>query len=269
MLGRLASLQIRSDFVQGKADSGVDCLLALIQLARNTGHDPLLISILVGYSIESNAMEAVAPYLPGLSQAQLQRISSRYTSMSQMALVQQAVFTEKTYMNGWLNKRLEAAEKNKPGSWRDVWISVLMPAADKHESYHDRIKQVASYEKALQLSTDLSPVYDQLAQVFELPFAERAGRFEELIQQARKSNALAEALLPAIHKVASAQNRYQVRQALFRAALAVAEKGPEQLKTVADPIGNGPFEYRKLPEGFELVSKLRSGDQPVSYLVGK
>ena len=57
--------------------------------------------------------------------------------------------------------------------------------------------------------------------------------------------------------------------ALFKAALAVVKGGPDKLKDIKDPFGDGPFEYRALDKGFELKSKLLFKGQPVMLTVGK
>ena len=59
-------------------------------------------------------------------------------------------------------------------------------------------------------------------------------------------------------------------RALFRAALAVANGGPDKLKEAQyrDPFGTGPFEYRARPQGFELVAKLTVRGEPVKLTVG-
>ena len=57
--------------------------------------------------------------------------------------------------------------------------------------------------------------------------------------------------------------------ALFQAALAVVRGGPDKLKEIKDPFGDGPFEYRALDKGFELKSKLLASGKPVTLVVGR
>ncbi|HQR05968.1 MAG TPA: hypothetical protein PLN21_04045 [Gemmatales bacterium] len=269
-LGRLAALQIRYEFDNGNVSAGVDSFLNLMSLARNAGSDPILISILVGYAIESFALEAIAPYLPGLDKELLSKLAAGTAKLPKIALVQQAIGTEKTYMNGWLLKQMEAAEMQKPGEWRTILQSLFSPDAREKEGNQKVLDSIDTFAKAKQYSNDLMAVYDELFKAFNLPYAEQADRLWELTQQARKNNPLAVLLLPALNKTHAAQNRYQAKLALFLAALAVAEKGPDELKAITDPFGNGPFEYKQLPQGFELTSKLKSTDgKQVSYSVGK
>ena len=57
--------------------------------------------------------------------------------------------------------------------------------------------------------------------------------------------------------------------ALLKAAIAVVQDGPNKLKDMKDPFGNGRFEYRPLEKGFELKSKLLFSGQPVTLTVGQ
>jgi hypothetical protein len=49
----------------------------------------------------------------------------------------------------------------------------------------------------------------------------------------------------------------RARRAMFQAAVAIVHRGgPARPKEFEDPFGAGPFKYRALPKGFELLSKL-------------
>jgi hypothetical protein len=76
-------------------------------------------------------------------------------------------------------------------------------------------------------------------------------------------------LLPAIDQVLAKDHRHKARFALLFAAIAVAQDGPEKLKEIKDPYGDGPFEYRKLDKGFELKSKLTFEGQSVTLVAGQ
>ena len=58
------------------------------------------------------------------------------------------------------------------------------------------------------------------------------------------------------------------RAAMLKAAVAVAAGGAEKIKDFRDPYGQGPFEYKALPQGFELQSKLTVEGKPVTLKVG-
>ena len=57
--------------------------------------------------------------------------------------------------------------------------------------------------------------------------------------------------------------------AMLLASVAVVESGPEALKDIKDPFGDGPFEHRALDKGFELQSKLTYEGKPVTLTIGQ
>jgi len=63
--------------------------------------------------------------------------------------------------------------------------------------------------------------------------------------------------------------RHETQMALFKAALTVVKGGPDKVKDIKDPFGNGPFEFRALDNGFELRSKLPFKGRPVMLTVGR
>jgi hypothetical protein len=76
-------------------------------------------------------------------------------------------------------------------------------------------------------------------------------------------------LLPDIAELLAKQQRNETRMAMLLASVAVVESGPEALKDIKDPFGNGPFEYRALDKGFELKYKLTYENKPVTLTVGQ
>jgi hypothetical protein len=56
---------------------------------------------------------------------------------------------------------------------------------------------------------------------------------------------------------------------MLMAAIAVSESGPDALKDIPDPFGNGPFAYAALEDGFELRSQLVYEGKPVSLTIGR
>jgi len=116
---------------------------------------------------------------------------------------------------------------------------------------------------------DLLPLNDQLAKLTALPWKEFDTQYPEFVKQAKAANPLAGFVLPSMDKIVAAERRNQTQMALFKAALVVVQGGPDKLREIKDPFGDGPFEYRALDKGFELKSKLLFKGQPVMLTVGK
>src|SRR5262249_9096059 len=101
-----------------------------------------------------------------------------------------------------------------------------------------------------------------------LPWSEFDAEYPKFAKKAKAANPLAVLFLPSMDHYVPAERRAQARLALFKAALAVVQGGPDQLKAIKDPFGDGPFAYNALDKGFALKSKLLFKGQPVMLTVG-
>src|SRR5207302_7883192 len=120
-LARLAALHARLEFDRGHGDAGVEDAAAIFGLARHVA-DPIMVSLLVSYSIEGIAIEALAPELPKLGDS-LNTLVTRLETLPAEATLPQAILNEKMHMDGWMVKKLREVEAAKPGLWRGLWKS--------------------------------------------------------------------------------------------------------------------------------------------------
>src|SRR6266540_584855 len=74
-LARLTALHARHEFEQGHWKAGAEDVTALLKLARHLEQEPIMIVQLVGYAIETIAIEVAAPYLPELKPVISQAVS--------------------------------------------------------------------------------------------------------------------------------------------------------------------------------------------------
>ena len=104
-----------------------------------------------------------------------------------------------------------------------------------------------------------------------MPWKEFDAQYPEFVKKAKAASPLAADFfgLPIMDQVVARERRYQTQMALFKAALAVVQSGPDKLKDIKDPFDDGPFEYRALDKGFELKSKLTHQEKPVTLTVGE
>jgi hypothetical protein len=268
-LARLAALHARHEFEQGHWKAGAEDVAALLQLARHLKMDRMIIPHLVGYSVEALAIEAAAPYLPELKSALPAAASAVLATPPTGPTLTQQVLLEKQIGATWFLQELKKAERNKAGSWQDVWKEVLGAPEEGDRVDRGLVNSAKSFEQAVKLLEDLLPYYDELAKVAALSPKEFDAQYPEFVKKAKAANPLAGYVLPNMGKVVAAERRAEARLALFKAALAVVQGGPDKLKEIKDPFGDGPFEYRALDRGFELKSKLLSNGKPVTLVVGK
>lgn len=262
-LARLAALHARYEFSQGHAEAGLEDAAAILALGRQAGNEPIMICILVRYAIETIAIDLLAQHLSGLKphSAEVVAILDRLPAG---ATLPQAFQAEKRNFIEWLIQKLKQGEQKKPGAWRELLQGACDP--DKGENV---VKQVGSYERAIELTTGMLPICDRLAVLVALPKDQFEAQYPEFKKNAKASNLLAGEFLTAADKMLATQHRNEALYAMLKAALAVVNGGPGKLKEIKDPFGSGPFAYQALDKGFELRSNLHYQDKPVTLTVGQ
>jgi hypothetical protein len=260
-LAQLAALHARHEFEQGHWDAGRQDAIAMMALARHVGGEPLMISNLVGYMIEDMTIDLVAPYVPDFKAPYRQAVAT-FESLPPRATLGRTIGTEKEFMAKWMIRKLREAEK--AGTWREFWKGMLDDSGSS-----DKPRQIDSVDELVKLLEQLMPVYDQLEGMVELPVGQFEEKYPAFKEKTKSANPLAGLLLPAVDKVLAKQRRTEARMAMLLASIAFAEGGAEKLKDIRDPFGDGPFEYRKLEQGFALTSKLQFDNEPVKLIVGQ
>lgn len=272
LLARLVALHARHEFSQKHWEAGWNDIMALVKLARNVETAPLMIAQLVGYSIESMAIETAAPFLPQLKPALPPGAAAALAALPKEPTIAQLLAIEKQVGPGWLLGRLNDAERKQPGSWQTVWketfAAVLSGGEGQADANRETILSVKSYEQATKWLEELLPLYDEGAKIAERPWDEFDAAYGGFIKKAKGVNPLAETFFPNLEKFVPVQRRHQAQTALFRAAVLMVQEGADKLKDVSDPFGAGPFEYRALGSGFELKSKRLFNEKPITLTVG-
>jgi hypothetical protein len=260
-LARIAALDARRAFASKDYDRAFDDAVGMITLARYAGQDDTIIDMLVCFAIEEDVVNLVAPYPPE-ADASYGEAMKLYEALPPSPTLAQAVLGEKRMVSAVL-EQLADAEHRRPGSWRQTWRSLLGPDNE------DPLQDVVKFGEVRDRLEKLQPIYDELAELVALPPAEFDARYPEFAKRASAASPLAKIFLPAIEKTVAKQRRCEARLAMLLAAMAVVESGPEKLADIKDPFGDGPFEYRKLDQGFELSSKLIQDGRPVTLVIGQ
>jgi hypothetical protein len=269
-LTRVAALDIRRELVRGNGPGAVQTGLDALTMARHTNSDFTLISILVRIVNEATIFEALAAGLPKLDAASLTKLAAFLDAPRGGGTVPESIKGEKEFMARWLIRKLQEAEEKKAGSYKEVLHAVLVPSeAPEDKARTQRVLEAGdTYEKAIKLLENLMPVYDELVRIYSLPAKEFDSQYPAYAEKAKAANPAAELLMPALEKVAASERRNQTQRALFRAAIKIVQGGLDKVKETMDPFGDGPFEYRAIDGGFELKSKFKFKDQPVTLTVG-
>jgi hypothetical protein len=262
-LTRVAALNARHEFENGHWKAGWEDVADLLKLARHLEMEPLFVQRWVGRAIEGVAIEAAVPYLPELKSVLAEVGSAVWDALPAGATLEQVVLKEKQVFLMSAIQKLKEAEQRQEGSWKDVWKASF----DQREN-RSLVQPVKTFEQAVKWLEDMLPFYDQLAKMTTLPWKEFDAQHPEFAKEAKAVNPLADQILPLNDFMLATERRTQTRMALFNAALAVVQGGPDILKDIKDPFGDGPFKYRALDKGFELKSKLLFNGQSVLLTVG-
>lgn len=262
-LARLAALRARSNFEQGNWKAARNDATAIMALGRHVGRDPIMISMLVRIGLEGIVVDLVAPYVPELKASHADAVAM-FDGMPRAATLQESIRSEKEHMARWIIQKLRDEEQRKPGAGLKLWQNFLQ-GSDVPQS----LREPKSLAEPLQLMEKGLPVYDDLARLVGLPNDQFDAEYPAFTQKTKDDNPLAATLLPAIDQIRAKEQRSQARLAMLLAAIAFVEGGEAKLKQIKDPFGDGPFEYQALDQGFQLASKLKYEDKPVTLIVGQ
>jgi hypothetical protein len=262
-LVRLAALRARIALERGDYQAARADATAIMALARHVGSDPIMISILVGIGLENVGIELIAPYVPDLKMPHAQATAA-FAALPRAAKLRDSILLEKEHMARWVIRKLMEEEARKPGAGLVLWHNFL-----EGSEIPEAVKQIKSVDETIRLTERLLPVYDDLARFVVLPNDQFDAQYPAFKKKTKDENPIAGTLLPAIDLIRAKEQRGEARLAMLLASFAVVESGPEKLKEIKDPFGDGPFEYKALDQGFELKSKLLFEGQPVTLVVGQ
>jgi hypothetical protein len=268
-LARLAALHARQRIEKGQTAEAADELADVLTLGRHTAPEGITIAVLVRYAIEGIGIETAADVLPRLKPADLDRLAERIDKLPAAAAAKDSVRMELDSGLNWVLKKVRGAKGDK--DFVKHVVAMLAPPSDTDQTAAMTAAITAaggtpdSVAKAVE---ETAPFYDQLAEALALPYNQVRPRLDEINKKAQ-ANPIAKAILPNYDKVVDAEARAQCRMAMLKAAIAVQKGGPDKVKDFPDPYGDGPFEYKALPQGFELKSKLQFRGEPVVLQVGQ
>ena len=262
-LARLAALYTRNEYERGNRKALPENAAAMMVLARHVGRDPFMISLLVRYGIEGFVVDLVAPHVPDIKVPYAKAVGI-FESLPPAPDLRQSIAAEKKVFFGWMLKKLREEEARKPGGGLVLWKNFLGADAP------DELKHAESFEQIMNMTEQLGPMYDELEKLVALPAPQFDAQYPKFKERITASQPLGKMYLPAVDGILGKERRNQVRMAMLLAAIAVSTSGPEKLKDIKDPFGDGPFEYRSLGGGgFELQSNLDFEGKPVTLAVGR
>jgi hypothetical protein len=272
LLEGLACLRARLQFEEGDNAGALDDVLAGMTLARHIGQGGTLVSVLVGFALESMATDVLAAYLPKVDATILRALPARLGKLPPGATVAAGLLTEEAvYLGGFENKVRGFKDREKLAEWLGVNLSQEPPATRKDQlargkAYLEECGGTA--ESLIKLAEEARPYYEELATKTALPPDEFAKLMDDEVKRIEK-NPVARLVFPALVQCQQLEARLLSRRALLNAAVAIQLGGRDALKAHPDPYGNGPFVYEAFDGGYVLRSKLQLKGKAVSLTVGK
>jgi hypothetical protein len=270
-LARLAVLRARYRFEQGRHRDGVGDVLATMELAKDVGETPVLISILVRYMLELMAIDTLARDLPKMDRPTLDYLAKELERLPVEDSLRRVWPQEGKYFVDWTIERVDRLAKESGGDANEFAEGMLALAIfDKEGADELRRIGVPPPAKLRAMLESLKGLLAEVGKATDLPPAEQDARLEE-IQKPFKSDPVMKVFVPEQNKIFHNRRRWQARHAMLDAAVAVQRDGEAALKDKrhADPFGDGkPFTYRKTDGGFELESKLTFEGKPVTLGIG-
>jgi hypothetical protein len=270
VLSSLACLRARLRFEDGQSAEAVDDITAAWTLGRHLSLEGGFIIVLVGYQIEHRMIETLAPNLPRLNPGMLKDLRMRLAALPPFRSQADMLRTDEERSLDWFIRKVKEAKDKEALLARLSWIDAAEgPGRDsggKARAFLDECGGTA--EGIIKFAEETRPSFELLAKKMDLPLDQFDKEFErEAMKQA--GNPVYKVFFPAIPKCRRAQARADVRRALLLAAIDVQLKDRTALKNHPDPVVGGPFEYAAFPGGFELRSKFKQDDKPLTLTVGR
>jgi hypothetical protein len=262
-LARLACARAELHFQQGRPATAIDDLVATMTLGRHVAGDGVLVSILVDYGIERQAIGVAARHLGELQPAQLADFAARLDRLPVATTVRRAMQIEKEcLLEGFIRDLSDASRREKLAS-----IVKDIPGSEGA----DKALWEASPEQLSDAAIALRPVCDKVIAMLDQPGRALDPTQTLLAGLSKPARALGMLLFPSVEASRASEADHHTRLAMLKAALAVVGGGPEALKAASlkDLYADGPFSYEKTAGGFRLVSKHDRDGKPVTLDIGQ
>jgi hypothetical protein len=279
-IGRFLAFRAGYEIEHGQPRAAADDLLAGFTLSQHAAADNTINGVLVGVAIEGIIEDESLEHLQQMDAAALDAFQSGLDRIPPRSTWKMILAQDKRRLHEWLIPQFAAT--SDPDAWKAT-LRRMYPDAPKAKTEKRFVERLISPDSP-KVKREPVPNAPQASELIE-----RFGTREALVRHLQEGDKLLDELAqfpfpppgkiseplrtkllemrkhsPLLYDNCSLQDathfalaRAVVQFLLLRAAIAVQRHGPEALKDYPDPSGDGPFEYRKHPGGFELVSQLR------------
>jgi len=260
-LSRVALFAARAHFDQGRAREGLDIVFGVLALARHVSRDGTLIARYVDSAITTMALDALNQEIPRIPREELQKLDARFAALPPATPISEAIQSERR-MTEWYGSQFDHADKKL----------LVQSVANGLESMEDKVEllRVFATREAFQAELlKLEPIYPAIESALTVPCTEYESAWRNVTTIAASAGVLAKLLVPTFARTRTVLDRTELQFAAARAGIQIALNGETAAPKSRDPFGDGPFTYAKLPNGFELTSRLTAENKPIKTLFGE
>jgi hypothetical protein len=270
-----SKVRVRWALQAGNQTGARDDLLAAFVLGRNVSRDGTLIAALVQHACEAIVYGTVAENFGQFTPQTLQQLVDGFDAALARGSVATTLMTAKTLDPDWLASKIQSLQEENPGDDAKV-MEAIRANGDLQDFlvyHHDEEghpdtniwQQIATAsggtsEGLLRLVREWEPLYPRLARIMTLPLAEYENQIRPFAAEIQGSqNPLVQAHFADPLRPRMREFRIQAWLAMVHAAVEYKLHGESGLRSVMDPLGNGPFAFQRfvfegVDRGFELTS---------------
>ncbi len=265
-----ACLRVRFDISQKKWATAVEDGSDAMAAARHVAVPPIMISLLVSYANERDAIDAMASGLNSFDPESLSQFLKRLDSLPPAQTQADSLNVESHLTIDWAIQKVKTAGP-KP-DWNEVFGFLMIDESGKPaaKSVADLISAAGGTpEGVVHQLENLLVYYQEAAKLTTAPLNQSEFNRQALALASKfDANPFAKPILPNLPAAHDGVVASQTRLALFKTAIAVVQHGSDAAKGVVDPVNHEAVTYEKLGTGFKLSSKVMVRGQPVTLTVG-
>ena len=245
--------------------------------------DGTVIGALVQYACNAITYATVAGNFGQFSPETLQQLEAGFDAAPVPGTMATAIMTEKSNHVDWLANRIRRLPSGNPESEADLLAAIQkdkeLEALENNgdnpaTNFWPRALAASggTRDGILKLIEDTEPLYLRLVKIMTLPLPEYDDQVQQFAMEIQKSqNPFVQLLFVDPLRPRVKEFRIQAWQAMVRAAVEYKLHGEAGLKSVRDPLGNGPFAFQRfvfegVDRGFELKSAYAGLQYPCALI---
>lgn len=269
-VAKVAQLRARVHFENGDEDQVVDELLSVSILGGHIANSPILINLLVHYSMDKICAAIIAENLSRFSSASLRTLRDGINASAKGKEIADTIPTERHFMAGWLRSQLSHLATESSGNHEVAYkkaeqlVRQMFDAKNSDKVWADfRAAGGTSVERLVEILDRSNRDYEELESLCRKPtgeFLERIARFDMATTQS--SNPVRRWLFPSLAQSKTKEIGNRVLNEMVLTAINSRLEGESAFNHSKDPIGGKSFEKTNFEHegetaGFILKSKFK------------